>query len=950
MAIKRLYLNINGVNRYVEYEVGKDTLSTILRRFGLTSVKVGCGKGVCGSCSVILNGKVIRSCTKKMDTLKEFDEITTLEGIGTPSHLHPIQEAWIAYGGAQCGFCTPGFIVSAYQLLKENINPTRDEVRDWFTKNRNMCRCTGYKPLIDATMAAAKVMRGEMKQEELYHDLQKENGSIYNTHYPRPTALAKVTGLLDYGDDIGLKMPPGTLQVAIVQPKQYSHAKIINIDISEAEKMPGVVKIILAKDVIEAGGSNNLGIPINHPHSKATGVDMPLLCFDKIYNYGDVVAIAVADTMCNARAAAAAVKVELEPLPEYNNLLDAVKPDAMRIHEDTPNTMMYQPIYKGDDDVREVIDESKYVVNASTYTQREPHLPIEGDVAQAYYDEDGMLTVQCKSQFLYSTFGIAFAIGIPPEKYRCVMNPTGGSFGYSTISRPYALAALATKITNKPCNLSFTYEEFMHHSGKRAPSFINARLACDDDGKITALEYDLAFDKGAYHDVSFELSERGARFLGFPYDIPKVTGLCRVVYTNHSFGTAYRAFGSPQCIMSMETMADLMAEKTGLDPWEWRFKNILRPGATTIQGAVLKEYSYEKLMLMAKDHYYSSVERAKAESTPEKKRGVGIAIGAYNTSGGGMDEAGCRIKLNPDNSVSIYNTWEDIGQGGDIGTLVHCVEAFRPLGLKPEQVHICINDTKTCPNSGLAGASRSHFMSGNATIMTANKLMDAMRKEDGTYRTYDEMVAEGIETDYTCVYNLGHLNLTATDRDKTGRGNPSPTYMYVVYVCEAEVDTKTGKTKVLSMKCYADVGVVGNYLAVDGQAYGGTSHSIGFALSEDYDNFKKHNNVAMCGIPTANDIPDGDNFTVEYLETPRECGPHGSAGCSEAFQSTGHVAVINAIKDATGVRIYELPATPAKVKAGIEALAKGEQPYVPEKYYLGEDMYTTLDKMAAGEL
>ena len=306
MAIKRLYLKINGVDRYVEFDPAKDTLAEILRRFGLTSVKIGCGKGVCGSCSVILNGKVIRSCTKKMDTLNEFDEITTVEGIGTPSNLHPLQEAWIAYGAAQCGFCTPGFIISAYQLLKENVSPTREEVRDWFTKHRNICRCTGYKPIIDAVMAAAKVMRGEMKQEELYTDLQKENGSIYNTHYPRPTALAKVTGTLDYGDDIGLKMPPGTLQVAIVQPKKYSHAKILGIDISEAEKMPGVEKIILASDV---KGTNNLGIPIQHPHSVATGFDMPLLCFDKIYNYGDVVALAVADTMDHARAAAAAVKV-----------------------------------------------------------------------------------------------------------------------------------------------------------------------------------------------------------------------------------------------------------------------------------------------------------------------------------------------------------------------------------------------------------------------------------------------------------------------------------------------------------------------------------------------------------------------------------------------------------------------------------------------------------------
>ena len=943
MAIKRLNIKINGVDRFVEFDPANDTLSTVLRRYGLTGVKVGCGKGVCGSCSVILNGKVIRSCTKKMNSVEEFSEVTTIEGIGTPNHLHPIQEAWIACGGAQCGFCTPGFIVSAYQLLKEKPDVTREEARDWYTRHRNICRCTGYKQLIDATMAAAKVLRGEATAESLYTDVEKADGSIYNTHYPRPTGVAKVTGLLDFGDDVGLKMPPGTLQVALVQPRIYSHAKILGIDYSEAEKMPGVVKVITAKDI---KGTNNIGAPIRHPYTLTDGIDMPILNYDKIYNYGDVVAMVAADTMDHAREAARAVKVDLEPLPEYNNLLDAVKPDACQIHEGVPNTYLFQPLYKGSRDPREILKESEYVVECSTYTTREPHLPIEGDVAQAYYDEDGLLTVQCKSQYLYSTFAVAIAVGISPDKYRCVLNPVGGSFGFSVSPRSFALAALACVATGQPINLSYTYEEFIHHSGKRCPSFINTRLGCDKDGKITALEYDVGLDKGAYHDDSPSIAERFARFLGYPYSIKNARGLCRVVYTNHGFGTAYRGYGAPQCMMAMETTADVMAEKTGLDPWEWRFRNIARPGDTMLSGAPFKDYSYEGLMLKARDLYYSLKERAHKESTPEKMRGVGICLGAYNCSSGGMDEAGCRMKLNPDNSVSVYNTWEDLGQGGDIGTLVHVVEALRPLGLKPEQVHLCINDTKTCPNSGLAGSSRSHFMNGNATLMTAGKLMDAMRKEDGTYRTYDEMVAEGIDTDYTCVFNLASLGLRSTS-PTDGSGDTSPAYMYAVYVSEVEVDAKTGKAACTAMHCYCDVGVVGNYLAVDGQAYGGMSHSIGFALTEIYEDYHKHNHVLACGVPTANDIPDGENFTVDYTENARGIGPHGSSGCSEVFQSSAHAAVLNAIKDACGVRIYELPATPAKIKAGLDALANGEEPYKPARYDLGPDMYQILEELKA---
>lgn len=940
MAIKRISLNINGVDRYIEFDLEKDSLAAVLRRFGLTSVKVGCGKGVCGSCSVILNDKVIRSCSKKMKDVPEFSKIITLEGIGTPTHLHPLQEAWMQYGAAQCGFCSPGFIVSAYQLLKENPAPSRDEVRQWFHDHRNICRCTGYKPIVDAVMAAAKVMRGEADASSLHYDDKKDNGSIYNTHYPRPTALAKVTGLCDYGDDIKLKMPPDTLQLAMVQPKKYAHAKILGIDYSEAEKMPGVVRVITARDI---KGVNDLGIPLQHKHARGNGFDCPVLNTDKIFNFGDVVALVAADTEEHARAAAAAVKVDLEPLPEYLNYLDAVAPDAMQIHPGVPNTFLYQPLYKGDKEPREVIEKSEYSVEGSFYTTREPHLPIEGDVVQAYFDEDGILTVQCKSQFLYSMLlGIPVAIGIPPEKFRAVLNPVGGSFGFTTSNRSFALAALGALVLERPVNLSYTYEEFIHHSGKRAPSYINGTLACDKDGKITAIEYDAGVDKGAYHDASFQLCERFVRFLGFPYNIPQARALARITYTNHAFGTAYRAYGSPQCIMTMESLADMLAEKVGLDPWEFRFRNVARPGDTMLSGSPYKEYPFEQLMLLAKPYYYEAVERARKESTPEKKRGVGISLGAYNCSNGGMDEAGCKMTLNADGTISIFNTWQDIGQGGDIGCLVHACEALKPLGIKPEQIRLCFNDTKTCPNSGLSGASRSHYMNGNAIIVTANKMMDTMRKADGSYRTYDEMVAEGLPTEFSEVYDLGHMNLKATSPDD-GSGDSSPTYMYAVFVSEVEVDAATGKTKVLSLRCIDDVGVIGNYLAVDGQAYGGMSHSIGFALQENYDDFKRHNNMAACGIPTILDIPD-DIFCT-HVENPREFGPQGSAGCSEVFQSGGHAAIINAIKDATGVRIYELPASPDKVKAGMDAIARGEDPYKPEKYYLGEDMYDVLEEL-----
>jgi len=221
--------------------------------------------------------------------------------------------------------------------------------------------------------------------------------------------------------------------------------------------------------------------------------------------------------------------------------------------------------------------------------------------------------------------------------------------------------------------------------------------------------------------------------------------------------------------------------------------------------------------------------------------------------------------------------------------------------------------------------------------------MDAMRKDDGTYRTYDEMMAEGKPVKFIGHYDQMGIGLTMGLNPNTGEGRKDSEYMYAVNCCLVEVDEKTGKTKVLRYTCVADVGVVGNRLAVEGQAYGGLSHSIGFALSEDFSDINRHKNMATCGIPKISDIPD--DFNVILIETPRERGPHGSAGCSECFQSSGHMAVINAINNACGVRIYDLPALPAKVKAAMDARKNG-QIIKPNKYYLGTEFEDMLDEIA----
>lgn len=938
MGLKKMHIIVNGIKRMVVFEPETDMLSDVIRRIGLTGTKVGCGVGQCGACSVILNGEVVRSCARKMKNIKEYSEIETIEGMGTAENLHPLQAAFMTYGGVQCGFCSPGFIMSAKGLLAENPDPTREEVRQWFTKKRNVCRCTGYKPIIDAVMAAAKVMRGEASVADITD--KTPNTNVYGSRLRRPTALSKVTGTAEYGDDMKYKLPGSPLHLAIVQPRIASHAKIVSIDIQPALAMPGVVRVVTAKDVL---GLNKSVIPVNHARSTLKGFERPILADEKIFRYGDVVAVVIAETEAWARAAAKMVKVEIEPLPEYMNLLDAVAPDAVRIHEQSPNVFIKQPVFKGEE-ARDVIEESYCSVEGSFRAGREPHLSIEGDTMQGYWDEHGNLTIQCKCMGIgWDRAAVAAGIGMPVEKVRIIENTVGGSFGWAVSPAGFAIMGICLMlIKDRPLTLTMSYEEFMHFSGKRSPAYMNIAMACDKQGKLTAVEFDACLDHGPYTEVATDLIYKIGAFIGWPYVIPNVSGLARMAVTNHNFGTAYRGFGSTQTYVGSEAVIDMLAEKMGMDPLEFRYINVARPGDLTINSYPYRQTPMVEIYDKMRPIYKAALERAKAEDTAELRRGVGIVSGGFASTLGASDHAEVAISFDGDGCFTAYNTWEDMGQGGDIGTLTLTCEALKPLGVTADQIRLIMNDSHECPDTGVAAGSRCHFMAGNATIDAANQLMAAMRKPDGTYRTHAEMVAEGIATKYVGVYDTTG---TGCELDpNTGVGDPVQTYMYGAFLAEVAVETATGKTTCLGITAVADVGTLGNALSVEGQAYGGISHGVGYALQTDYEDIKKHGTMAGAGIPYCNDIPD--KIDLHFIENPRETGPFGSSGCSELFQSSAHVAILNAINNAAGVRMYQAPSKPEAIKAAIEAKARGEE-QKPGKYFLGSELYDELDDIRA---
>jgi aldehyde oxidoreductase len=902
---------VNGVSRTVEV-APEASLGDVLReQLMLTGTKVTCKDGHCGACSVIVDGKLTLACVTRAKRVPDGAKITTVEGIGTPGKLHPIQMAFAIHGAAQCGICTPGMVISAKALLDENSNPSREEVRAWLTKHHNVCRCTGYKPIVDAIMDAAKVMRGEMSQSELEFKMPKD-GHIWGSKYPRPTATAKVTGTLDFGQDTALKMPANTLRLALTQAK-VSHANILSIDTSEAEKMPGVVKVLTYKDV---KGKNRITGLITFPTNKGDGWDRPILCDTKVFQYGDAIAIVCADTEAHARAAADKVKVELEELPAYMSAPAAMADDAIEIHPGTPNIYFEQPIVKGED-TKSVMEKAAYVVGDHFYTQRQPHLSIETDTGFAYFDKEGRLTICTKSIGLaLHMLMIAPGIGLDPSKIRMIQNPAGGTFGYKFSPTMEALLGVACMATGRPVSLTYDYQQYMQYTGKRSPFFVDVKMAADEKGKILAMESDWSVDHGPYSEFGDLLTLRGAQFIGAGYDIPSIRGLGRTVCTNHAWGAAFRGYGGPESMFASESLIDELAEKVGMDPLEFRYQNVYRPGATTPTGQTPEVFPLPELIDKIRPLYHEALEKAKRESTAEKKKGVGVAIGIYGCGLDGVDAADMELELTKE-GVTVYANWHDHGQGADMGVLGTAHEGLRPLGLEPEQIKLVMNDLALVPNGGPAGGSRSQVLIGNAIKNGCENLLAAMHTKGNKYRTYDQMVAEGIPTRYKGSWSS---SMNSNCDAKTGQGNPFAVYMYGVFMAEVEVDITNGKTKINGMTLAADIGKINNKLVVDGQLYGGIAQGIGLALTEDFEDIELHSTLAGAGVPYAKDIPD--KIDLIYVETPRENGPFGAAGAGELPLVSPHSAIMNAIYNATGVRVAELPARPAKVLAGLKAKEK----------------------------
>ena len=881
--MKKVNLNVNGRGVQVVADDKLVLLDLLRDILGLTGAKQSCDrKGQCGACTVIVNGKAVLSCLTKVAGLNDA-QVITVEGLGTPDNPHLIQEAFVLAGAIQCGFCTPGMIMAAKALLDQNPDPGRDEIKQ--ALRRNLCRCTGYTKIIDAVQLAGRFKRGEIAPDAVRP--RPEEDALGVSH-PRPSAMIKACGTARFTADIRI---PGALELAALR-SPHAHAKILSIDFSSALEQPGVVGIMTARDI---KGTNRLKYMIP---------DRPLLCEDRVRYIGDPVAVVAAETRDQAVAALNSIKVDYELLPVLSDPKEAMADDAAQIHDQWPNLCFTQPHKRGD--VGAALADSKVVIEAHFKTQINHQAPLEPETCAAYLEGDGeeeQLVVIGRSINIHHHLGmLQEAVGWENMRYEEAF--TGGQFGIKLEITSEGIAAAAAVHFRKPVRYIPNLAESMQMTSKRHPFDMKVRMGADAENRLTGLEMDMIVDNGAYHSNGHVIINRALLMLSGSYYIPHVHCLSRLVYTNNPWGSAARGAGPPQAHFALECAMDMLADKLGVDPLEFRRINTLKPGQSKSTGQVVDQWPFPELCDALRPHY----ERALGEAAEFKegtiRRGVGVGAGAFGIGGPG-DSAIAALELDDDGGVTIYAAAADPGEGTD-SMLTQL--AAKNLNLPLKKVRLVTRDTDRTTATGPAAGSRLTFMVGGALMDAVNQLKNAMAEVGA--KTGEDLKKADKPVRY--IGRKKAMDSGSLDPE-TGQGPSFDSQVHAIQLVELEVNTETGEVTVLKMTTACDAGVLINPLNVEGQLHGGMDMGVGFALREQYipGQTKDWATFKFPSMKTAFDME-----TI-LLQTPRNRGANGAVGVGEMTMVPTAPAVMNAIHNACGVWVTELPALPDKVKAAL---------------------------------
>jgi aldehyde oxidoreductase len=921
----RVELTVNG--QVLDAEVPADlSLMRFLRdHMGLTGAKDGCSTGHCGACTVIFNGKATRSCLVRMSKVDGAD-VETIEGLARDGQLHPIQQAFIEHGAVQCGFCTPGMIMTAKALLDTNPHPSAEEIKSALTKNRNMCRCTGYVKIIEAIRDAAQ----RLATGGTYAPPAPEGGDRVNiTMLPRD-AVGLVTGTTRFGDDMQLeRMLHGRILWAA-----HPHAEVLSINTSEAEGLEGVALVVTAKDI---PGKNQAGLVFR---------DQPAIASDKVRYIGDSVGAVFAETREIAEAALEKIQVKYRPLPGVFSPQEAARPGAPLVHETDKaptakgNLLHHARIERGD--VEAAFAQCAIVLEDTYTTPFIEHAFLEPESGVAFLTADGGVTIQMGTQCAFDDrTQLSEILDMPEEKIRVIQLPMGGAFGAKEDMILQQYLALGALLSGRPVKMVLTREESLRVHVKRHPALMRFKTGADRAGRVLAIEADVILDSGVYASLGVDVLENTLVFGAGPYYVPNVKLEGWAWYTNNVLAGAMRGFGANQVAFALEQQMDAMARALDIDPFEFRMINALDVGLPTAADHVLEEgVPAIKETIEAARQAFQRLEIPSPSNG--RKIGVGVASAVKNIGFGHdlPESAGAIVELEASGRVTLRASQHEYGQGAR-ASLVQLVVS--ELGVPVDWVELVGPDTALTPPTGPTTASRQTFLTGNAVVMACRALREeifghaaeAMDVDPAKLELHLDRVVEPDSGQEVLLAELGERfvverrytpprSAPLLEGEVSHYGQPDfesrPThwcYAYNTQVAVVEVDQTTGEVSVLTVISANDVGKIINRQAIEGQIHGGVMMGLGYALSEEFvveQGINRTDSLHKCRVPTADQTPE---IIPVIVEVPHPLGPQGAKGFAEAPSLATAPAILNAIYDALGVRITSLPADKRKIKAAL---------------------------------
>ncbi|PIX23237.1 MAG: aldehyde oxidase [Deltaproteobacteria bacterium CG_4_8_14_3_um_filter_45_9] len=733
---------------------------------------------------------------------------------------------------------------------------------------------------------------------------------------PKVDVIEKALGEAKYGADLPFR---GPLHLKVLRsPKP--HAKIVRIEMDEALRVPGVEGVFTAKDI---PGKNLVGT-INK--------DQPILASGRVRYIGDPVALIAAKTEEVAEEAVKKLVVVYEDLPSVFHPEEALQPYAPLIHE-KGNLLLEFHVIKGD--VQRGFKEAEVIVEETYTTTWVDHAYLEPDAGISYLDEEGRITVVCPTQNVhYDQKEMASALSLPLDQVRVIQCATGGGFGGRLDITVQCLLALAVFHLKKPVKIIYSREEVFQVTSKRHPLRIRYKSGAKKDGTLTAVEVDILGDTGAYASYGATVAIRSAVHATGPYQVPNVKVRSRMVYTNNPWSGAMRGFGVPQMAFAHESQMDLLAQALKMDPIEIRLKNSLRVGSETATGQTLMaSVGIGETLKKVKEWRDRGAISKNDSKKPFIKKGIGIGSMWYGIGNTGIaNPSTAQMEIGPDGEIRLFTGVADIGQGSDTILLQIASEG---IGISLKEIRLIRADTALTTDAGATSASRQTYISGNAILSAIKNLKQEAIKEASQLLNLDEkdlFFEEGKVKSRTCLTTSipikevakrcgkilkgeGRFDPETTRLDpETGQGAPYATYAFATHLAEVEVDTETGKVKVNRVIASHDVGKAIHPMNVIGQIMGGVAMGTGFALMEEFVPGETTSFVNYL-IPTSKDIPEVIPIIVEEEEPT---GPFGAKGVGEPALIPSAPAILNAIADAIGQRIYHLPANLERVLEAVQ--------------------------------